>query len=100
MKYFLEYDPISSLKKVKCPVLALNGERDVQVQAKKHLPVIESTLKSAGNMKVTTKELAGLNHLFQHAKTGAVAEYAAIEETVDPAVLTLVGDWILATTRN
>jgi hypothetical protein len=100
MKFFLVYEPTTNIKKVTCPVLALNGERDVQVLAKKHLPVIESTLKSAGNTKVTTRELAGLNHLFQHAKTGAVSEYAAIEETVDPEVLKLVSDWILANTRK
>jgi pimeloyl-ACP methyl ester carboxylesterase len=93
-RYFLTYDPRSALLKVTCPVLALNGEKDLQVDSKINLPAIAAALKEGGNRDVTTKELANLNHLFQTCKTGAVAEYGTIEETMSPEVLQTVGDWI------
>ncbi len=94
-RYFLTYDPRPTLAKVKCPVLAINGELDLQVPPRQNLPVIEATLKAAGNSKVTIKELKGLNHLFQPTKTGAPSEYAAIEETFSPEALKVIGDWIV-----
>ena len=83
----LTYDPRPTLAKVHCPVLALVGEKDRQVPARENLSQIESTLKTAGNNRVTVKELPGLNHLFQKCQTGAPAEYAEIEETIDPSAL-------------
>ncbi len=83
-RYFLTYDPAIALRKVRCPVLAINGEKDLQVDPKQNLPPIEAALKEAGNANVTIKELPGLNHLFQHCKTGAPSEYGAIEETFAP----------------
>ena len=82
--YFLTYDPRPALAKVHCPVLALIGEKDRQVPARENLSQIESTLKTAGNNRVTVKELPGLNHLFQKCKTGAPSEYVEIEQTIDP----------------
>ena len=70
-RYFLTYDPRPTLAKVHCPVLALIGEKDRQVPARENLSQIESTLRAAGNNRVTVKELPGLNHLFQKCKTGA-----------------------------
>ncbi len=96
-RFFLAFEPKTALAKVRCPVLALNGEKDLQVPPKQNLPAIESALKSGGNDRVTTRELPGLNHLFQHCKTGAPSEYASIEETFDPGTLTLMADWIVAT---
>jgi fermentation-respiration switch protein FrsA (DUF1100 family) len=93
-RYFLTYDPRPTLAKVQCPVLALIGEKDLQVPVKENLSQIESTLKTAGNNRVTVKELPGLNHLFQKCQTGAPSEYAEIEETIDPSALNLIGDWI------
>ena len=78
-----------------CPVLALNGEKDLQVPPKEDLAEIAKALKKGGNTRVTTKELPGLNHLFQTCKTGAVSEYAEIEETIAPAALKVIGDWIV-----
>jgi fermentation-respiration switch protein FrsA (DUF1100 family) len=97
-RFFLTFEPKTALAKVRCPVLALNGAIDLQVPPAQNLPAIEAALKSGGNDRVTAKELPGLNHLFQHAKTGAPSEYASIEETFDPATLTLMADWIVATT--
>ena len=70
-RYFLTYDPRPALAKVRCPVLALIGEKDRQVPPKENLAQIESTLEAAGNSRVTVQELPGLNHLFQTCKTGA-----------------------------
>jgi len=95
MRYFLITDPAVFWKKVKCPVLALNGEKDLQVSAKVNLPAIEKALKSGGNNSVTTISFPGLNHLFQHSKTGAPSEYGEIEETFSPEVLKIMADWIL-----
>lgn len=94
-RYFLVADPAVYWKKVKCPVLAINGEKDLQVNYEINLPAIEKVLKSGGNMSVTTKSFPGLNHLFQHSKTGLPSEYGEIEETFSPEVLKFMGDWIL-----
>src|SRR5207247_1715719 len=75
-------------------VLALGGERDLQVPAKPDLEAIEKALKDGGNKDVTTKELPKLNHLFQTSETGAPAEYAKIEETFAPAALEEISGWI------
>jgi pimeloyl-ACP methyl ester carboxylesterase len=96
-RYFLAYDPIPALKKVKVPVLALGGSLDLQVPAEADLAAIRVALKD--NPDVTVAELPGLNHLFQTAKTGAPSEYREIEETIAPIALRTVGDWILAHTR-
>ena len=94
MRYFLEYEPAEALQKVRCPVLALNGEKDLQVDPRLNLPAIRSALASAGNDQVTIQELANLNHMFQNAKTGLIHEYERIEETFDPGALKLMADWI------
>jgi pimeloyl-ACP methyl ester carboxylesterase len=93
-RYFLAYDPRPALTKVKCPVLALDGSKDTQVGAEQNIPLIQAALKEGGNHDVTVKIFPGVNHLFQDANTGAVAEYATIEQTISPAVLKTIGDWI------
>ena len=93
-RFFLTFDPRPTLAKVHCPVLALNGEKDLQVPPRENLAEIEKALKQAGNMRVTTRELPGLNHLFQTCKTGSVAEYGVIEETIAPLALKTIGDWV------
>jgi len=94
LRYFLTYDPAQALRKVRCPVLALNGEKDLQVPPKQNLPMIRKALVAGGNRNFEVDELPGLNHLFQTAKTGSPAEYAEIEETVSPVVLEKVSSWI------
>lgn len=96
MQYFMKYDPAPALRQTKCPVLALNGENDLQVPSSENLQAIEKHLKAGGNSDVTAKELAGLNHLFQNSATGAPTEYAALEETFAPVALEAVASWILA----
>lgn len=86
-RYFIEYDPATALRKVTCPVLAINGEKDMQVPPKQNLPAIRKALEAGGNKNFEVEELPGLNHLFQTAKTGAPSEYAEIEETMSPVAL-------------
>src|SRR4029077_11602569 len=78
-RYFLSYDPKPTLRKVRVPVLAVNGEKDLQVPAKEDLEGIEEALKAAGNKDYKIVLLPKLNHLFQTTKTGAPSEYAEIE---------------------
>ena len=94
-RHFLTYDPAPTLRHVTCPVLAINGEKDTQVPPKLNLPAIRKALEEGGNRHFEVDELPGLNHLFQHAKTGAVAEYAQTEETMSPEVLEKISTWIL-----
>jgi len=95
MQFFLAFDPRPTLAKVKCPVLAVNGELDLQVLHDQNVPAIEAAVKKGGNDKVTTKVFPGLNHLFQSTKTGSPSEYGQIEETFSPEVLEFVAKWIL-----
>lgn len=94
-RYFLTFDPATALRKVTCPVLAINGSLDKQVLPSQNLPVIRKALQEAGNTHFEIDELPGLNHLFQTAKTGAPAEYAQIEETMSPVALERISNWIL-----
>ncbi len=99
-RFFLEYDPRPTLMKVKCPVLAMCGELDLQVPPKENLSAIKEALKTGGNTDYTIKELSGHNHLFQRAKTGAISEYAKIEETISPIALETISQWILTQTQK
>jgi len=99
-RYFLTYDPRPTLEKVKCPVLALGGEKDLQVPPGQNLKAIEDALKKGGNKNFTVKELPGLNHLFQHADTGSPGEYTKIEETFSEDALKIMADWILEQTKR
>jgi pimeloyl-ACP methyl ester carboxylesterase len=98
-RHFLDYDPRPALRKVTCPVLALNGEKDVQVPAEANLKAIAAALKEGGNKDFTTRQLPDLNHLLQTCKTGSVTEYGAIEETIAPAAMETIADWILRRMR-
>lgn len=95
MRYFIAYDPAVALSKATCPVLVLNGEKDLQVPPKQNLPAIRKALEAGGNKHFEVVELPGLNHLFQTAKTGSPSEYAQIEETIAPVVLETMANWIL-----
>ncbi len=81
-------------RKVKCPVLALNGALDVQVPATENLAVIRSVLTAGGNAQIQIEALPGLNHLFQTAKSGLAEEYASLQETIAPAVLQRVAAFV------
>jgi len=105
MLFFLKYDPSIAMREVKCPVLAINGDKDLQVPSSMNLRAINESFNKKDsssnntitktNTDVTTMELEGLNHLFQTAQTGLPAEYQRIEETFSPAALKIIADWIL-----
>jgi fermentation-respiration switch protein FrsA (DUF1100 family) len=99
MRSFLSYDPAEALRKLKAPVLALNGSRDLQVPPQQNLPAIKAALTAAGNSDFTVSELPGLNHLFQKCKKCTVQEYAELEETFSPGALEIMGDWLVRHTR-
>ena len=99
-RYFLLIDPALYLEKVNVPVLALVGEKDLQVPPKENLELIEAALKKGGNKKYTLVLLPGLNHLFQSSKTGLPSEYGTIEETISPTALQAMSDWILKQTQQ
>jgi len=92
---YLDYDPLPALEKVTCPVLALNGGKDLQVPAKENLPKIQKALQDGGNKDFQVIELPGLNHLFQHAPSGSPTEYGGIEETMAPEALSAISEWVL-----
>jgi len=82
------------------PVLALNGEKDLQVSPKENLAAIETALKKGVNNNVTSKEYPNLNHLFQECTTGSISEYATIEQTFSPLVLKDMTAWITNQTKE
>ncbi len=93
-KTFLKLDPRDYLTQVRCPVLAINGAKDVQVLPEENIEEIAKALAIAPTEDVTTRILPGLNHLFQNCETGSAIEYGQIEETFAPDVLDLMAEWI------
>jgi hypothetical protein len=99
-KFFLSFDPKDNLSKLRIPILALNGEKDLQVPPKENLAAIEAALKKAGNKDFMIMEFPNLNHLFQTSETGAPSEYNKIEETMAPVALFTISEWILKESKN
>ena len=95
-RHFLTFDPRPTLARITVPVLAINGERDLQVPAEENIAAIRAALDGAGHKDHTLLILPGLNHLFQQSKTGSPSEYSAIEQTISPDALKTISDWILA----
>lgn len=93
IRHFLTVDAGKLLPEIKCPVLALNGTKDTQVDCDANTTRIE---KGLTNCKHSIKKIDGVNHLFQHCNTGIVTEYQQIEETIAPEVLQVVAKWIKA----
>jgi fermentation-respiration switch protein FrsA (DUF1100 family) len=88
----LAYDPLPALAALDVPALALFGERDLQVPAAQSVPALEAIWVDHSDATVHT--FPELNHLFQHAETGLVAEYTQIEETFAPEALEMIARWI------
>jgi hypothetical protein len=94
LRDLIRYDPVEYLSKINCPVLAINGEKDVQVPAKENLAGIRDILELAENKKSKEFSMPNLNHLFQVSDTGMVDEYQKIEMTFSLEVLKIMNDWI------
>ncbi len=92
LRWFIDYDPSDDIRLTRCPVFALNGDRDCQVISSLNLSAISRLLSKSKHNR--TKEYPELNHLFQHATTGLLAEYREIEETISPEVLSDIAEWI------
>lgn len=90
--YFLCYDPSEDIKKITCPVFALNGTLDMQVIAEDNLSVIRENLPE--NVLSIVKEYDSLNHLFQNCTIQNCLLYGAIEETISEEVLNDISTWI------
>lgn len=97
--FFLSHEPAPVLEKLSCSVLALNGEKDLQVTPELNIPAIENALAKAPTSDFEVLEMPGLNHLFQLCQTGLVTEYGDIEETVNPDVLAKMTSWITERTQ-
>lgn len=90
----VRFDPAPYLAKIRAPVLAIGGDKDLQVPAGPNLAAIKAGLPAGTD--ATTKTLPGLNHLLQTARIGLPGEYASIEETMAPAALAAIVDWTIA----
>ena len=99
-RFFIRYDATPYYSKVKCPVLLLGGEKDIQVHNAADMPAIAAILREHGNHRVETRLLTGLNHLFQHCHSCTVMEYGKLEETFAPEALEVMGDWLDKIRRN
>ena len=95
MQYFLKFNPAISLGKINCPILAVNGEKDLQVPPNENLTAIKNASTIGENKNVTIKKFPNLNHLFQECITGLPNEYTEIEQTFSPIVLAEITKWIL-----
>jgi len=91
---YLDFDPAPVIEKIKCPVLALNGDRDLQVDADETVPLFRQAYEKSGNKDFTVLEIQGVNHLFQRAQSGSPALYGAIEETMAPEVQNAITGWV------
>lgn len=99
-KGIVRYDPAPVLEQVDCPVLALIGEKDVQVPSKENLSGINNALARGGNTDILVKELPDLNHLFQECETGGLDEYAKIKQTFSPVALNEISAWVHSKLRK
>ncbi len=97
--FFVHYDPVPDLEKISCPVLALDGERDIQVAPKMNLAAIRQGLQKSKSPSYQILELPGLNHLFQTCRKCSYKEYGQLEETFAPAALKIIGDWVAQATK-
>ena len=97
--YFLKFTPEDYLTRLQCAVLAINGEKDIQVAAKSNLAAIKKALEKSKSVKYATVEMPGLNHLFQHCKKCTIEEYGELEETFSPEVLGIISKWIKEVTQ-
>lgn len=92
LDYFLSYDPAEDLRRTKCPVMLLGGDRDTQVRAKENISAAKSLLPK--NSKNLFKEYPNANHLFQPSTNGMPLEYGKIETTILEDVLKDIAKWI------
>ncbi len=99
-KFFLQYNPDDYVKKLTAKVLALNGDKDVQVTSSANLSGLRASLKKSKSPKYDIVTLEGLNHLFQRCTKCSVQEYGELEETISPVALEAIGTWLVKEIKN
>jgi uncharacterized protein len=97
-RHMIMLDPAADIQRIRVPVLALNGDRDVMVDADSNLEAFRTNL--AANPDHTERKMPGLNHMFQHCQACTQQEYTQLDETISPEVLNIVSDWIIQRTRR
>jgi len=93
--YFIKFEPKNHLQKLNCKVLAINGDKDVQVNAEENLKGIRNALAKSQSRQYDIVELPGLNHMFQTCKKCSPSEYHELEETFSPTALQTIGNWLM-----
>ncbi|EOZ99218.1 hypothetical protein A33Q_0596 [Indibacter alkaliphilus LW1] len=99
VRYFYNYNPVTEIKKIKVPALALYGSNDTQVPPKYHLQPVKESLALSESKNYEVVLIEGLNHLFQESKSGLISEYSQIEQTFAPVALEKISSWILKQTK-
>ena len=100
VRYFVQHDPVEPLEHVKCHVLAMNGEKDLQVLCDLNLNPIEKALQNGSPASFKILRLPNINHLFQQTDgSGSPEDYGQIEETISPRVLNILSDWVEDVTK-
>ncbi|MBZ0097781.1 MAG: hypothetical protein K8F30_01775, partial [Taibaiella sp.] len=94
MMYFLRHDPKPVLEQLDCKVLALNGDKDIQVISRSNLEGIAKALANSKSKVNEVREIEGVNHLFQECKVCTAQEYGLLEQTIKPEVLDIVTKWL------
>ena len=97
---FYTFDPHTVLKNVKCPILSIIGEKDLQVNPQINQPAIEKALIEGGNSNYSIQTPGGYNHLFQKTTTGNPAEYERQKATIDPKILNSIYTWISSLSKS
>ena len=100
LRSFLSYDPSTALAQVKCPVLALFGEKDISIDPDQNASAMKRAFSKGKNREAKVKTLPGMNYLFQKAKTGTPNEYESLPETIEPSVLEEIQAWIAKTIQG
>jgi uncharacterized protein len=89
----LSHDAAATLAEARCPVLAIIGEKDMQVAAEPNIRAVEQVFVRSGNARSKAMILPSINHMLQTCRTGAIGEYAMIDETIAPAVIEAIASW-------
>ncbi len=100
VRTFISLDMDIYISKVKCPVLAITGENDIQCPPAENLTAIEASLQKAGNENYSIEEMPGLNHLFQTSESGSPLEYEQLPEIISPDVLKTILEWMNGVTHS
>jgi pimeloyl-ACP methyl ester carboxylesterase len=99
-KFFLDFDPVTALEKVRCPVLVLFGQLDLQVPAGPNRAAIEKAFARGGLKNYRVEVFPRANHLYQDSETGGIAEYAKLKKEFVPGFLDLISTWIGEQTKT